>query len=107
MDPISERMMQAVKTELAFCEEEISALAREALWSKTTAVRRADALIARAKMQTRSVSLSRQLQRLRLEQEAQSQVTPQNGELTETAERVRPRKRAHDRFIMRDFSRAS
>jgi len=58
------RLIQAIETHLATCESEISALAREALCPTTPAERRAEVLIQRAEMQTKSVSLSRQLKRL-------------------------------------------
>ncbi len=103
-DAMDIRLMQAIKTDLDFCESEISALAREALSPATTAGRRAEALIDRAKMQTRSVSLSRQLQRLRLEQDALEQ---EASELKELRERARSRRRLYDRFLVQDFSRAS
>jgi len=61
------RLIEAIEEDLSTCESEISALAREALCSTTSAERRAEALIHRAEMQTRSVSLSRQLKRLHAE----------------------------------------
>lgn len=56
------RLIEAIKAQLAACEREISALAREALCPYTSAARRMEAFIVRAEIQTRTVSLSRDLQ---------------------------------------------
>lgn len=63
-EAIRSQLIQTIEMDLANCESEISALAREALNPKTSGRRRAEALILRAEMQTRSVSLSRHLKRL-------------------------------------------
>jgi len=69
-DAIRSHLIQRIKADLASCEADISALAHEALSPAATAWRRAEALILRAEMQSRSVSLSRQLQKLQSEAEA-------------------------------------
>jgi|SRR5579863_9773375 len=69
-DSTRSRLIEAIETTLEDCERQISALAREALNPKTPATQRAEILIRRAEMQSRSVSLSRQLHRLRFEPES-------------------------------------
>jgi hypothetical protein len=58
-------LIQIIEIQLAACKKEIDDLAREAMSPSTTGARRAEALILRAQLQTRSVFLSRELQRLR------------------------------------------
>lgn len=58
------RLIQSTESLLVFCEIEISTLAYEALSPTTSAKRRAEVLILRAKMQTKTVSLLQQLKRL-------------------------------------------
>jgi len=67
---IRSRLIQAIEYELAACERDISALAHEALSPATSSARRAEALIRRAEMQTRTISLARQLLRLQFESES-------------------------------------
>lgn len=59
------RLIQLIAGQIAACEKDIAALAREALSPSTTGARRAEALILRAERQTRSVLLLRDLQRLK------------------------------------------
>ncbi len=58
---------EELKTQIASCESEVSALAREALNPATLAARRVEALILRAELQTRIGVLTQDLQRLRSE----------------------------------------
>lgn len=106
-DEINDGLVQAVRTNLADCEDEISALAHESLSPAIPAERRAEVLMQRAKMQTRSVSLSRQLQRLRLVQDALDQISPDAAEQLKLHTQPRWRRRLSDRFMVQDFSRAS
>lgn len=63
----SSRNVEEVKTRLASCEREISALAREALNPATLAARRVEVLILRAEFQTRARVLTQDLQGLQSE----------------------------------------
>jgi hypothetical protein len=57
-------MVCALKAQLANCEMEASALAKEILASYTPGTRRCEAKIRRAKLQTRSVTLEHELDSL-------------------------------------------
>lgn len=58
------RLIHLIAMELGACEREISTLAREVLCPSTTPARRTEVLILRAELQTRSVLLLRDIQRL-------------------------------------------
>ncbi len=62
--------IQAIEVQLAACEKEISALAREAVCPSTTGARRVEVLILRAQMQSKSVFFIRELQRLQADSTA-------------------------------------
>lgn len=66
-DALRALTIQSLQARLSACDSESSALAREVLSPSTTAVRRADVLIRRAALQSRSVELWRDLQRLEIE----------------------------------------
>lgn len=57
-------MIRALKAQLATCELETSALAKEIVSSSTQGTRRSEALIRRANIQTRSVGLQHKLEAL-------------------------------------------
>ena len=59
----------SLKARLSACERESAALAREVLSPSTTATRRAEILILRAAVQSRSVALWRDLEQLEMEEQ--------------------------------------
>ena len=60
------RKIETIKSQLTSCQDEVSALAREALSSTTSETRRVEALIRRAALQTRVLALMRDLDSLQL-----------------------------------------